>query len=98
MTLPFVVPEDVDGIILRCRFHRPSGLENESRVRIAVTTIGALSQVTFNGECIETTPSADESHSVFDITNQLIHFNCLDVTTGSGVTGLTAAVLEIVET
>jgi len=98
VTLPYSVPDGVDSIILRRRFHRPSGLENDSLVRIVLTTIGALSHVTINDRRIELTPGAQDDRSVFDITDQLNNFNCLEVTIGQDVRELRSAVLEIFET
>ena len=48
--LPYTLPEDAASVVLCRRFHRPSGLNSSSRVRISVKASRILSEITVNDQ------------------------------------------------
>ena len=95
--LPYSLSEARESVGLRRHFHRPSGLSEASRVRIALTAEGCPLQIAVNGQRMEPTIGTGENRCVFDVTDHLDSFNTLDVKITRNSPRLTAAVLEIIE-
>ena len=104
VTLPHEISS---GVELRRNFHRPSGLTDDSTVRIVLTSTGSGIELQLNGKHV---PSVADTHRHFDVSGQLLSFNTLAVTSGLSdsrsearqelrqpTTTITAAVLEIHE-
>ena len=92
--LPFDLPPNCHSVSLIRRFHRPSGLTDESLVRVELEMNGFVGHVTVNGEQISATQRSGTSCSSvgvpgFDVTSALLPFNVLQVDLTSRMDGPT---------
>jgi len=90
VTLPHRISS---GEELRRKFHCPSGLTNDSTVRIVLTSTGSDIQLQLNGRNAPPVANADGQ---FDVSGLLQPFNALTASSSKTAT-LTTAVLEIHE-
>lgn len=98
-----VLPYPADGIDrpadvrLRRKFHRPSGLSDQSRLAIVVVVDGGALSATVNGVAVEAKPdAAAENTMLIDVTQMLQEFNTVELTVPPSTT-VTEVRLRIVE-
>ena len=107
--LPWNSPAGVAEVILRRKFHRPSGLNENSRVKVLIYADATIPSVRLNGEIVAVTvpllsissKSADESpvrENCFDVSMTLQEFNTVEVElVGANSTRIDRAVLRILD-
>ena len=96
--LPFPADDspDVADFRLRRKFHRPSGLDEQSQVAIVVTINGDLLAAKLNGTDTLTGATESDGTVVFDVTGRLQESNTVELSVPAPTT-VTAVRLRIVQ-
>ncbi len=79
--LPFTLAEDLcdAGVMLMRRFHRPTGIDDTTKMRIVLVASVQPTDVQLNGKTLPACESTDESEYCFDLTGRAEPFNQLSI-------------------
>ncbi len=101
--LPFTLPESQreSGVLLTRRFHRPTGIDDTTILRIVLQSSERPAAVRLNGTDIAECRARPDAEFAFEITGQMAEFNLLGVllrpAESAAPTTLNTAWLEIQE-